>query len=126
MSVLHLTSLPSFLRHSSYPHTSTHNTPIDPIPLNGAFTPVDPSLKQAYMTPDLYGQPSLGKAVASSTPTSPRTRAFPREPISFKLGLDTMSTDRQQGKGHVTTTGLDMLSEPKMALVGNCSLVGTA
>ncbi len=122
-----LTSFPSFLRHSSYPHTSTDpppsephtthtstaNTPAESTPLNNSFTPVDPLLKHTYMTPDLYGQPSLGKAVASSTPSSMRTRPFPHEPIPFQ-GLDSLSSERQ-GKGGSLAAGLGTLSDPKMA-----------
>ncbi len=126
-------TFPSFLRHSHYPHTSTHppasqphtithNTPIDPAPTSSTFTPVDPSLKHTYVTPDLFGQPTLGKAVASSTPSSLRTISFPHEPIPFRLGQDTQSVDRHV-KDH-TSSGVGMLTDPKMVVGGKRTFSG--
>ena len=130
-----MTAFPAFLRHSHYPHTSTHpppsqpqgthtithNTPIDPAPTSNAFT-VDPSLKHTYVTPGLFAQPTLGKAIASSTPSSLRTISFPHEPIPFRLGQDTMSVDRHL-KDHASS-GVGVLTDPKMVAGGKRTFSG--
>lgn len=124
-----MNTLPSFLlrsnngsRHTSdhvpisYPlttTTNTHNSPIDSIHLKSTFTPVDPTPKPGYVTPDLFGQPSLGKAIASSTPASVRAISFSHEPIPFKLGHDTVSAK----KNHIYSS-LDVPTDPKLLANG--------
>lgn len=81
---------PPFLVHSApygcfsrFPSSSSSNETKPPLLTSGletnskrpsAFTPVDSS-KSGYITPDLFGNPTLGKAVASSTPAG-RTLQF--------------------------------------------------
>ena len=105
-----MSEFPPFLKHpaphscsschmplSSYPSSSPSSHETKPSLLcNGldansrrpsAFTPVDSS-KTGYITPDLFGNPTLGKAVASSTP-APRTLQFVTSDFrgtNFKMG----------------------------------------
>ena len=105
-----VSEFPPFLKHpaphgcssshvllSSYPSSSpSPHEPKSSLLGNGldtnskrpsAFTPVDSS-KTGYITPDLFGNPTLGKAVASSTP-APRTLQFVTSDFrgtNFKMG----------------------------------------
>ncbi|CAI8035891.1 Cell division cycle protein 27 homolog [Geodia barretti] len=82
-------SLPHSSSSSSLPTTTAElrpsencvpHTPDDRLSLAGkkpsAFTPVDTN-RVGYVTPDLFAEPGVGKAVASSTPL-PRALAFTR------------------------------------------------
>ncbi len=119
-SHLHTSTTLTASQHS-YLHTQHTN---GPDAIKQCFYSRWSLIKQAYMTPDLYGQPSLGKALASSTPTSPRTRAFPQN--QFHLNWD-LTHCPLTGRAKVMWLLPDWTSSvsPKWPPVGNCSLAGT-
>lgn len=62
-----------------------------------AFTPVDTN-RASYVTPDLFAEPALGKAIASSTPV-PRALAFTRGCDSEGMGVATRAVGVSNAAG---------------------------
>ena len=69
-----------------------------------AFTPVDTN-RVSYVTPDLFAEPAVGKAIASSTPV-PRALAFTRSDMGSEVGVANNKTGLGGGGVEVGSVGL--------------------
>lgn len=92
-----------------------------------AFTPVDTN-RASYVTPDLFAEPVVGKAIASSTP-APRALAFTRSDSGNEVGMANRVGVASSGGGCVDVGSvrmvLDFGSAPKSSGVESSEGHGT-
>lgn len=79
-----------------------------------AFTPVDTN-RASYVTPDLFVEPGVGKAIASSTP-APRALAFTRTDTGNEVGVANRGGVAGSGGGCVDVGSVRMVLDFGSAL----------